>query len=312
MDRTLRRQRWRRRGLLVAAPPETAWARTHAALPAVAAADSGWDLYLSARDEAGRAMVARQPLERRDGGLVAGAPQRRPALGLGALGAFDDSGVTLSCIVDDGDRRLMYYSGWTRGVSVPFYFYVGLAVSDDGGRTFERASRGPILERNDVDPFLTASPSVLVEGGTWRMWYVSATEWRIVDGAPAHRYHVRYAESADGTRWRRDGHVCIDYRGDDEYAIGRPFVMRDDGRYRMWFCARGDAYRLGYAESDDGLSWERDDAAVSLTGEPEAWEREMTAYPHVFADGDARHMLYNGNGYGSTGIGWATLEKEDA
>ena len=304
----MRQQPWRRRGLLLSGPPELPWARTHAGLPAVAPAEEGWDLYVASRDERGRALAARVPLTHADGELAAGTPQADPALGLGELGSFDDAGVTVSCVVQDGDRRLLYYSGWSLGVSVPFYFYVGLASSEDGGRTFQRLSRGPILERNEVDPFLTASPSVLVEGGTWRMWYVSATDWRVVDGAPRHRYHVRYAESGDGIRWRRDGHVCIDFQGDEEYAIGRPCVLKQAGRYRMWFCARGDAYRLGYAESDDGISWERDDSAVALVGEPGEWEREMTAYPHVFEAGGNLHMLYNGDGYGATGVGWATPE----
>jgi hypothetical protein len=307
----VKRQRWRRRGLLLPAPPPTPFAHSHAALPAVIPAADGWDLYVAARDEAGRAQIARVPLESSGGELRSGDPQREPALGLGDLGAFDDSGVTPACLVSDGERRLLFYSGWSRGVSVPFYFYVGLAASDDAGRTFARVSRGPILERDEVDPFLTASPSVLVEGGVWRMWYVSATEWRLVDGAPRHRYHVRYAESADGVRWRRDGHVCIDYSGDDEYAIGRPCVLREDGRYRMWFCARGNAYRLGYAESDDGLHWERDDAATALMGDEQAWEREMSAYPQVFRDGERLHLLYNGNGYGRSGVGWATPEGDE-
>lgn len=295
----------------MSAPPNVPWARSHAALPAVANGTAGgWDLYVAARDDHNRAMVARLPLDRADAELVAGKPQAEPALGLGELGAFDDSGVTLSCVVDDGDRRLLYYSGWSLGVSVPFYFYVGLAASEDGGRTFTRVSRGPILGRDDVDPLLTASPSVLIDDGTWRMWYVSATEWRLIDGEPRHRYHVRYAESNDGLHWRRDGRICVDYQGADEYAIGRPCVLKHAGRYRMWFCARGDVYRLGYAESDDGLSWERDDQAAQLVGEQADWEGDSVAYPHVFDDGNALQLLYNGRGYGTAGVGWATLETE--
>ena len=48
--------------------------------------------------------------------------------------------------------------------------------------------------------------------------------------------------------------------------MGRPCVVHDRDRYRMWFCARGDAYRLAYAESTDGLNWERDDANAALPG----------------------------------------------
>jgi hypothetical protein len=214
--------------------------------------------------------------------------------------------VTGGCLVEHGGRHYLYYSGWSLGRSVPFYFYVGLAVSDDGGVSFERVSAAPILERSAVDPFLTASPSVLVEDGRWRMWYVSGTGW---DG-PRHRYHVRYAESADGVDWRRTGKVSLDFAGPDEYAFGRPWVIRDPDRYRMWYSVRGDAYRLGYAESADGDRWERLDDQAGIEPSADGWDAEMIAYPAVVDVGDQRFLLYNGAGYGRTGIGYAGMEND--
>jgi hypothetical protein len=308
---------WRRRGLLLDGAPSIPWARSHAALPTVAPrrTDDGapYDLYLATRDERNRAHVARVALhEDADGALRVGAAQEAPALAPGELGAFDDSGVTVSCVVDraDGDR-LMYYSGWSLGVTVPFYFYVGLAVSADGGATFTRVSRGPVLGRNDADPFLTASPSVHVENGTWRMWYISASGWERTADGPRHHYHVRYAESDDGVVWRHDGRVAVELAGPDEHAHGRPCVTRDpDGTYHMYFCARGADYRLAHASSTDGLSWERDDVAATLVGAPGAWETDATAYPFVFDASAGPRMLYNGNGYGATGVGWADLAQD--
>ncbi len=298
---------WRRLGRLALDTSRAEWGATHAALPVIESlGDDRFALYLSLRDREGRARIGRSVLTMSDTPRLEPL-DRDPILDLGPLGAFDDSGVTTSCLVTAGRDRFLYYTGWSQGVTVPFYLAASVAISQDGG-PFERVSLAPLLERSAVDPFLTASPFVLVGHGRWRMWYVSATEWRIVNGHPAHRYHVRYAESDDGMRWRRDGHVCIDFRDADEYAIGRPHVVKDGSRYRMWFCARGDAYRLGYAESDDGLHWDRDDDAVQLEGEAGDWETEMTAYPHVFDGPERRYMLYNGNGYGRTGVGWATLE----
>jgi hypothetical protein len=309
---------WRRRGLLAPAPSGAVpWAASHAALPAVAprldGATDELDLYLSCRDGDSRARIGRATLTVGGEAPTVGPLAPEPVLDLGALGAFDDSGVTMSCVVDrDDGTRLLFYSGWSLGVSVPFYFYVGLAASDDGGQTFRRLSRGPLLERDDVDPFLTASPTVLRDGGVWRMWYVSGDGWRLVDGVAEHRYKIRYAESEDGLRWRRDGRTAIEFRDASEYAMGRPCVVKDADRYRMWFCARGDSYRLAYAESHDGLTWERDDGAATLDGVPGDWEREMQAYPFVFSTGGRFTMLYNGNGYGRSGVGWATLEAERA
>ncbi len=150
---------------------------------------------------------------------------------------------------------------------------------------------------------------MLVEDGKWRMWYVSATSWEVKDDAPRHRYHIKYAESRDGINWQRDGLVCIDYIDEDEYAISRPCVVRDGDLYRMWFSSRGGSYRIGYAESTDGLSWTRKDGESGIDVSDSGWDSEMVAYPYVFEREGDYYMLYNGNGYGKSGIGVASTQK---
>lgn len=305
-------ERWAKGGLLVPTPTPQPWARSHAALPvAVNVSGDGFELHYSTRDARNRAHIARATVHADGPGLRLGEHDPVPVLAPGPLGAFDDCGVTSSCVVEDGDRRLLFYTGWTLTRSVPFNFFIGLAVSEDAGRTYARASRAPVLGRSDVDPYLTASPSVLRVGDTWRMWYVSCERWEAAEGdaaEPRHYYHLRYAESADGLHWRPSGRVVVDFSDPSEYAIARPHVRYEDGRYRMWFCARGGAYRLGYAESDDGLRWRRDDRAVDLAPTPGAWDAEMVAYPHIVDVAGHRHLLYNGNGYGRSGIGSAVAE----
>jgi len=207
--------------------------------------------------------------------------------------------------VADAQRKYLFYTGWTRGVTVPFYLFAGLAISDDGGRSFRRQSPAPILERNEVDPLLTASPFVLIENGIWRMWYVSAARWRMTAGKPEHDYHIRYAESRNGVDWVRRGIVCIDFAHAGEHAIARPCVIRDGRVYRMWYAWRGTHYRIGYAESADGVVWTRmdDDAGIGVS--KDGWDSEMVEYPYVFAHRGRLLMLYNGNGYGKTGCGLA-------
>ncbi len=302
---------WVRRGRLWDPPGPVSWARSHAALPALdPIADGRHWLYFSARDDDGRSAIGRVEVVMGGGRIEVGSFDPAPVLEPGPLGAFDDSGVTNAWIASDGERRLLYYSGWTRGVTVPFYFYVGLAVSTDGGQTFRRHSPAPVLERNAVDPYLTASPCVIREGDQWRMWYVSATGWAATKGEPRHRYRIQYAESRDGLAWERDGAVCVDYASGDEYAISRPCVVSGPDGYRMWFAARGESYRLGYAESADGIAWRRDDTRAGLEPSEDGWDSEMLCYPFVRRHGGYSYMLYNGNGYGRTGIGYAVKESE--
>jgi len=266
-------------------------------------------VYFSARDDQGRSLIGAGALDldRPPGGL---RPDPAPLLGPGCPGTFDESGVTTSCLVEHDGTRFLYYTGWTRGVTVPFYFYAGLAASGDGGRSFERVSRAPILERSEVDPFLTASPWVLVEDGGWRMWYVSCVGWEPTPNGPRHRYHIKYAESADGIRWAREGRVCVDFASAEEYAFARPCVIKESaGVYRMWYAVRGKRYRIGVAESADGLTWTRHDDAAGIDVSASGWDSEMIEYPVVFDAAGRRYMLYNGNGYGRTGMGLAVLDQ---
>jgi hypothetical protein len=39
------------------------------------------------------------------------------------------------------------------------------------------------------------------------------------------------------------------------------------------------------------------------------WENSMVEYPHVFKFDNHIYMLYNGNGFGETGFGYAILKK---
>jgi hypothetical protein len=134
------------------------------------------------------------------------------------------------------------------------------------------------------------------------MWYVSGVEWVHRD---LPRYNVKYAESADGIVWGRSGRVCIDFASRDESALARPCVVKDDGRYRMWFAHKGANYRLGYAESADGLTWIRRDEDAGLDVSPSGWDSDMIEYAYVFTHRGRRYMLYNGNNYGAGGVGLA-------
>jgi hypothetical protein len=297
---------WRRLGLLALDTSRAAWAASHAALPVVEPLDGNrFAVYLSLRDREGRARIGRCTLTMSDAPMLE-ALEADPVLDLGPLGAFDDSGVTTSCLVTVGRDRYLYYTGWSRGVTVPFYLAASVAISENGG-PFARWSAAPLLERSAVDPFLTASPFVLVGHGRWRMWYVSATEWRNTGSSPRHYYHIRYAESPDGLAWHRDGHVAVDYATEDEHAFARPWVVHDEDGYRMWFAVRGERYRIAAAESNDGLTWTRRDT-LGLTPGGEPWESEMVEYPCVFDWNGRRYMLYNGNEYGRSGVGLAVLD----
>lgn len=281
--------------------------RGYAALPfAVAGAEHTARVLYSGRDARNRSYIGECSLDL-DRFTVTHV-RSEPLLTYGEPGAFDESGCSMSCIVENGGRIFLYYTGWMLGRTVPFYLAAGLAVSDDGGRTFVRLSRAPLLDRNDADPFLTASPFVMIEDDLWRMWYVSALEWEVRASGPRHRYLIKYAQSKDGISWQRTGQIALPFEGPDEYAMGRPHVIRDGGKYTMWTCVRGERYRLVRAESEDGMHWTRTERPAAPP--PSEWDSEMQAYPMLLRDGERSLLFYNGNGYGATGFGCAIAEDE--
>jgi hypothetical protein len=299
--------RWVKRGRILIPDRQASWIGTHAALPVVQQLADRQRVYFSSRDDRNRSHIGFAELSLdREGADRTFAPAA--VLSPGVLGAFDDAGVTSSCLVEHSNLQYLYYTGWALGVSVPFYLQAGLAISEDGGRHFRRLSDAPLLDRSDVDPLLTASPWVLIDGGVWRMWYVSGTSWRAAASGPEHFYHIRYAESRDGITWLRRGRVAIDFESPEEHAFGRPCVVKDGNLYRMWYSYRGDSYRIGYAESDDGIGWTRMDSVSVIDVSDQGWDAEMVTYPCVVRTSGAWWMLYNGNSYGRTGIGWATAE----
>ena len=301
--------RWTKHGRIFEPPGDLDWIVTHATTPfALPLSGDRFRVYISGRDARNRTQIGSFEIDLMQPGSIERLTER-PVIPLGPLGHFDDSGVNSSWVVEHAGRLYHYYGGWHLGTTVPFYCSIGLAISEDGGRTFEKYSPAPIVGRSRYDPCLTGTPCILIEDGVWKMWYYSGVRWELDEGStPKHFYHIKYAESHNGMDWTRDGTVCIDFDL-GEYAIARPSVIRQHGVYRMWYCYRGPAYRIGYAESLDGKTWTRLDDQVDLDRDAEAWEDQMIEYPHVFDHRGRLFMLYNGNGYGETGVGLAVLEE---
>ena len=298
---------WRKRGLVFCPSGEMPWMKSHAAVPiAESLGNNEFRIYFSSRDDLNRSYTGYVvvDIDRPDCILEL---SKEPVIGPGELGEFDDSGAMACWLSTHEGKKFLYYVGWNLGVTVPFRNSIGLAKSTKHNG-FKRYSSGPIVDRSIHEPHFCASCCVIPGSNLWRMWYLSCTDWRMRNGKPEHRYHIKYAESLDGINWQRNGLVAIDFSNEQEDAISRPSVMVDADRLRMWYSHRGDSYRIGYAESVDGLQWERLDHQVGIDVSATGWDSEMIEYPFVFDHAGQRYMLYNGNGYGQTGFGLAVLE----
>lgn len=297
--------RWKKHGLVLRPDASLPWMRTHCMLPTPFSLGNGlYRIYFSGRDEQNRSNIGFAVVDLNADCKVL-EYSSNPVLVPGELGCFDDNGVTPSCVIPIGDKLHLYYIGWNPGSTVRFHLFGGLAISTDGGNTFARWSRAPIIERSRTDPFINTAPWVIHDNGSYCMYYVSGQEWVHKD---LPRYNIKRGVSSDGLHWARDGHVCIDFCNDEENALARPYVVKEGGKWIMWFAHKGDGYRIGYAESEDGINWCRDDAVAGIDVTAGQFDSEMLEYAAVVEHDGRKFMFYNGNDYGKYGIGLATQE----
>ena len=290
--------------------------RTHAQVPTPLVGDGFIRVYFSSRPDPRLSLTTFADLDIDDPKKILRL-NTEPLLELGKPGTFDEHGIMPSCAIKDGSRVFLYYSGWSRGASVPYTNSTGLAISDDGGVTFKKISEGPILAKSIYDPFSATSPVVLQDGDGWHMWYCSGTGWLEVMGKYEHTYDIKYARSSDGIAWTPSAEPVIQQQTGNE-AITRPYVVKSNDGYRMWFCYRGshsfrdgeDAYRIGYAHSRDLRHWHREDDAAGINVSETGWDSKMIAYPAIVTVNNRTLMFYNGNGFGVEGFGYATLVED--
>ena len=226
----------------------------------------------------------------------------------GPEGSFYADGVSIgNCYEVDG-KRYMLFMGWQTPKGGHWRGDIGrLVVRSD--LTLELDSDVPFLPSDEVDPISLSYPWVLgTEGGGFNMWYGSTTTWDAGNGEMVHA--IKYASSADGHHWTREG-LAVPYELGTAQAFSRPTVARgSQGEYEMWFSYRsgtGEKYRIGHAVSKDGKTWRLALKEVGIDVSADGWDSEMIEYPFVLDHKGQRYMLYNGNEYGKTGFGLAVL-----
>lgn len=295
---------------------EHAWSRTHTQVPSALVLPDRIRVYYATRDDKNRSLTSFIDVARNDPARILYVHDR-PVMGMGKPGAFDEDGVMVNSLIMAGNEIRLYYSGWSRTVTVPYRVSIGVARSLDGGVTFERVFEGPIVDRTTNEPYNANSPFVINDNGCWRMWYGSGTGWVEQNGRMEPLYIIKYAESKDGLIWQQDNITCIHPLHPLE-ANTRASVIKSKRGYEMWFCYRDSvdfrdgkgAYRIGYAISQDAKSWVRQPDPPELAPAAQDWNNRMMTYPNVVEVDGKRIMFLNGNSFGQTGFGYCVWQGE--
>ncbi len=309
---------WKKKGVIYVPDGSLSHSRTHAQVPFAYPFPDFLRIYISSRNDDGYSLPTFIDVDYQDFTKILYIHDKS-IISLGKPGENDETGVMPSWFVTmpNGDIRL-YYTGWSLTRN-SYRLSIGLAESTDGGITFTKKFRGPIMDRSIHNPIWAAQPSVMrMEDGSWRMWYISAQKCEYIHGYPEPYYRAQSATSMDGINWKISDTPAIDF---DQFndAVGRPSVFIENGIFKMYYSYRNalnyrtdrnQSYRLGYAESVDGENWSRKDDLVGIhkSEDPNDFDYQMMNYAHYFEYNNNKYLFYNGNGFGKTGFGYAVWE----
>lgn len=272
-----------------------------------------------------------------------------PMVGPDPSSSHRDRGVGFPYVLPRGDGPwLMYYGSWGSdwAVKQELTNRIGLALSHDRGLTWEVAHEDilPSGPPGSFDSGAIPSVAVLQEGSDdYRMWYTAAGDYVRFGDINQGTLNIGMARSRDGINWNKlDEPAMLARTGavePYEACLARPTVLELDGVYHMWFgvydmapgsrpgdrrrpdksgtdgngrkATAGGSYRIEYARSRDGIHWTRfaDQPIMPLT--PGGFDSHSQTYPSVVDMGDQIWMFYTGDGLGATGVGLATLDKDE-
>lgn len=263
-------------------------------------------------------------------------------VGPGPAGGIREQGVGFPYVLPRSNGPwLMYYGTWGGDWTVERELTnrIGVAVSHDQGLTWQIAKED-ILPSGPPGSFDSgAIPSVAVlrtDEQEYLMWYTAAGKYVRFGEINQGILHIGTARSRDGIHWNKLDEPALRAReaAADPYeaCLARPAVLELDGVYHMWFgvyhmppgsrpgsspsSAEANrigtgSYRIEYARSTDGINWTRfaDQPVIPLS--PGGFDSTSQTYASVVDMGEQIWLFYTGDGLGATGVGLATLDKDE-
>ena len=299
--------KWNRRGLIFNPKGKFDWAEKHALQPTPLVLTDKIRVFVGLRDASGVSRIGYVDLAKEDPAKVLSF-SKKPILDVGEDGCFDENGVVPSAVVVHENKIYLFYAGYQVGTKVRFSVLGGLAISEDGGETFKRASRTPVFERNTDETLFRVPHTVLLEDGLWKAWYGGGDHFIQGKEKSLPVYDIRYTESTTAYNFAKAGRVILETSG-NEYRLGRPYVIKNNNIYYMFYgySTETSPYKLGYAQSVDLKNWIRCDDNLGVDLAKEGWDSEMMAYPSVLQLNSKTYLFYNGNNYGEEGFGLLEL-----
>lgn len=188
-----------------------------------------------------------------------------PVLAVGAPGSWDEQEADGIVVIKDGSLYKMWYHGCDAGYTA---CSIGYATSTNG-LDWAKYAGNPVLTGSpgEWDEGGTLWPSVVKDGGTYRMWYYGGGQ-------------IGLATSLNGVNWTKHAGNPILTVGWDGGGAWAQTVLLEGGTYKMWLRSGLDASTgIGYAESTDGIAWTMSISNPLLTpGAPPIWGKPVVHF----------------------------------
>lgn len=296
---------WKNLGNIFTPTSQKKWIHSHASLPVAHHLGNGnFRIFFSSRDSKNHSHIGYVELDVEK--LLIHNISPNPVLSPGPPGSFDQNGLSMGCLIQVEHSLYLYYVGWGKPINGQFNNAIGMAKWDESQQCFVKSIKNPVVGIDTVDSISLSYPFIIEKNQTLIMWYGSHKTWGINE---SDRLHIlKTAESIDGIFWKKNSNPVLEFKDENEFAFSRPSIVWQNGEYKMWFSYKGEGYRIGYAESLDGLHWNRKDDMVNLYNSNTLWASKEVCYPNVFEYKNNLYMLFNGNGYGKTGFALAIWE----
>ncbi len=183
-----------------------------------------------------------------------------------------------SVLRDNGKLRMWFSSTWFEGGKGVHTLH---EAQCEDGFTWSKPSPAELSA--------IYAPTILKEGKIYRMWYVDVSR---------EPWIIRHAQSGDGKDWEVTAKPClvIDQKWERQ-RLFYPTVLKVDGVYLMWYgsywSARKNSTALGFAVSEDGLTWRKHPQNPVLRPDPKRpWESNYVTSQSVLRLPDGSFRIW--------------------
>ena len=246
-----------------------------------------------------------------------------PVLDVGDPGAWDDQIVHEPVVTKIDDTYHMIYRGQDGKVD-----QFGHATSADL-IDWTRNEQNPVLgvgEPGAWDDTHIFGGELLRENGDYYLFYTGYSEPNVWPRSPLATiksiyrsvflneqpsYRIGIANSIDLGSWTKDSSNPVfepsDSKSWDSVDVSRPSIIRIADHYYLFYDGRGQGdHQIGYATSEDLLSWNRGSKNPVLEpGETGRWDSRDVRSPVAIQSDDKIFLLYRGDDGDTQQIGLA-------